>query len=390
MGEFFRRFRARRRLTENAASADVLSACFEAAPQAILVVSREGRIVLANARTEEMFGYFRAEILGRELEMLLPHGFRAVHADHRCDYFVHPRGRPMGSGMGPAGRRKDGSEFPVEIGLAYVNTQNGPLAFGMVSDITERKKAADELQRVNEELRRFSADVEQFAHVASHDLQEPLRMVTNYLQLIERRYNDLLDDDGREFIRYAVDGAVRMKALIADLLDFSRAGTGAAHFVRVATLDIVQDALANLKAAIDESHAQISLDPLPSVVVDPILFTQVFQNLIANAIKFQRDSCPKIHISASRQGREWIFSIRDNGIGIEARHLDRIFRIFERLHSSQEYSGSGIGLAITRKIVERHGGRIWAESQPGIGSTFSFSISAEMESASAARVGSPA
>ncbi len=390
MGEFLRWFRARRRVTENVASADVLSACFEAAPQAILVVSREGRIVLANARTEQMFGYTRDEILGRELEMLLPHRFRTAHSHHRGDYFAHPRVRTMGSGMELAGRRKDGSEFPVEIGLASVNTKTGPLAFGMVSDITERKKAADELQRVNEELRRSSAEVEQFAHVASHDLQEPLRMVTNYLQLIERRYNDLLDDDGREFIRYAVDGAIRMKALIADLLDFSRAGTGAAHFVRVATLDIVQDALANLKAAIDESHAQISLDLLPAVVVDPVLFTQVFQNLIANAIKFQRNSSPKIHISASREGKEWIFSIRDNGIGIEARHLDRIFRIFERLHSSQEYSGSGIGLAITRKIVERHGGRIWVESQPGIGSTFFFSISAEMESANAARVGSPA
>lgn len=250
------------------------------------------------------------------------------------------------------------------------------------------KHGADELQRVNDELRRSSAEVEQFAHVASHDLQEPLRMVTNYLQLIERRYNHLLDDDGREFIRFAVDGAVRMKALIADLLDFSRAGTGAANFHAVSALDIVRNALANLKTALDESGARVSVDPLPTIVVDPILFTQVFQNLIANAVKFQRDGSPQVHVSASRQGSEWIFSVRDNGIGIAPHHLDRIFRIFERLHSSHEYSGSGIGLAITRKIVERHGGRIWVESQPGIGSTFYFSIAAETVSASAARSGS--
>ena len=236
-------------------------------------------------------------------------------------------------------------------------------------------------------LRRTNAEMEQFANVASHDLQEPLRMISGYLQLIERRYNALLDDDGREFIRYAVDGAARMKALITDLLNLSRAGTGAASFRAVNALDLVQNALANLKAALDESGAQVSVEPLPKILVDPVLFAQVFQNLIANGIKFQRDSRPQIIISAVRRGPEWIFSVNDNGIGIEPQHLDRIFGIFERLHSSEDYPGSGIGLAITRKIVERHGGRIWAESQPGIGSTFRFSISAETELASAAGSG---
>lgn len=272
--------------------------------------------------------------------------------------------------------------------IAAAVTVAAAIGFAMINDISGSKRAADELKRVNEELRRSYAELEQFAHVASHDLQEPLRMITSYLQLIERRYDALLDDDGREFIHFAVDGAKRMKALIKDLLDFSRTGTDAANRQAVEARLLLENALTNLKTAIEESGAQITTDPLPTIVADPILFTQVFQNLIANAIKFQKGTAPSVHISVQRQAREWIFSVRDNGIGIEPHHRDRIFRIFERLHNSEQYSGSGIGLAITRKIVERHGGQIWVESQPGTGSTFHFSISAEVEIATAANNGS--
>jgi PAS domain S-box-containing protein len=370
---------------ELTAAQDKMQAFFEGASQAILGVSRNGRISLINRSTEVMFGYTRDELVGQDLEILLPQRFRGVHTAHRAGYFAEPRVRAMGAGMELAGRRKDGTEFPIEIGLSHVNTPEGPMAFGMVSDISERRKAARELERVNEELRRSYSELEQFAHIASHDLQEPLRMVTNYLQLIERRYSAHLDDDGRAFIGFAVDGSKRMKALIKDLLDFSRAGTDPANFRTVPAESILRNALANLKTALDESGAEISIDPLPTIAVDPILFAQVFQNLIANAIKFQNGTTPTVHISARIQDSEWIFSIRDNGIGIEPRHIDRIFRIFERLHSAEVYSGSGIGLAVTRKIVERHGGRIWVESQPGAGSTFYFSLRAETTAANAAR-----
>ncbi len=370
------------------ASEDKLRSCFEAASQAILGVTSKGDISLVNRRTEEMFGYVREELLGQPLAILLPERFRKSHAAHRESYFAEPRVRTMGTGMEFAGLRKDGKEFPVEIGLSHVQTPDGPLAFGMVSDISERKNAADALRRVNEELRRSNVEIEQFAHVASHDLQEPLRMVTNYLQLIERRYDSLLDDDGREFIGFAVDGAKRMKALITDLLDFSRAGTEIANVRKVPVINVVEDALANLKTAIDESGARITVDPLPSLEVDAVLLTQVFQNLIANAIKFQKGTTPSVHISADNSGGTWIFSVTDNGIGIEPHHIDRIFRIFERLHGTEEYAGSGIGLAITRKIVERHGGRIWVKSALGAGSTFYFSLSAEMEKADYAKIGS--
>jgi PAS domain S-box-containing protein len=360
------------------ASEDKLRMCFEGAPNGIISVSSDGRIALVNRRMEAMFGYSRDEMLGQPLELLLPQRFRQIHVGHRNSYFADPRVRVNGAfGMELVGRRKNGTEFPIEVGLSHASTPEGPIAFGMVSDVSARAKAASKLKRVNEELLRSNTDMEQFAHVASHDLQEPLRMVTGYLQLVERRYAPQLDDDGREFITFAVDGARRMKALIRDLLDFSRAGTSAANFREIDTASLLGDALRNLKVAIDESSAAITADPLPTIYGDGVLLTQVLQNLIANALKFHKGTAPCVHVSARREAKEWIFSVRDNGIGIESRHLDRIFRIFERLHSIEEYSGSGIGLAITRKIVERHGGTIWVESQPGAGSTFFFSISAE-------------
>ena len=368
----------RRSNMEPVASEEKLRSYFEAASQAILGVTADGRISLVNRRTEEMFGYSREELLGRELETLLPVRFRHAHVAHRENYFAQPRVRSMGAGMDLAGRRKDGTEFPIEIGLGHANTPDGPLAFGMVSDISERKETADDLKRANEDLRRSNTEMEQFAHVASHDLQEPLRMVTGYLQLVERRYADRLDPSGKEFIAFAVDGAKRMKALIHDLLEFSRAGTSVANFREIDTGAVLDNALHNLKTAIDESGARITSDPLPTIVGDPVLLTQVFQNLIANAIKFQKGTGPSVHISARLQDAAWIYSVRDNGIGMESRYLDRIFRIFERLHSIEEYSGAGIGLAITRKIVERHHGKIWVESQPGEGSTFFFSLSSKM------------
>jgi PAS domain S-box-containing protein len=354
-----------------------LRAFFDAASQPIVVVSGDGRIVLVNQRTAEMFGYQESELMGQPLEILLPERYRSAHVQHRKSYFAEPEVRSMGVGLDLAGRRKDGSEFPVEVGLSCVQTEDGLLAFGMIADITERKRAQQELMHVNAALRRSNAELEQFTYVASHDLQEPLRVVVSYLQLLERRYADRLDQDGLDFLHYAVDGATRMKQLMQDLLRLSRAGTQAVDFRQVAAGTLLEMAKENLKAAIDESSAVITTDALPPVVADAGLLTQVFQNLIANAIKFQtRGVQPRIHVSAAPQGSGWVFSVRDNGIGIEPRHAERIFRMFERLHGNDEYPGSGIGLAIAQRIVERHGGRIWVESTPGDGSTFHFSLPA--------------
>ena len=240
---------------------------------------------------------------------------------------------------------------------------------------------ARDLEQQAQELQRSNAELQQFAYVASHDLQEPLRMITSYLQLLERRYQGWLDADADDFIGFAVDGAARMHELIRDLLAYSRVGTHGQPFQHADTQAILQQVLANLKVAIDESGATITHDPLPMVMADPIQLTQLFQNLVGNALKFRRDIPPQIHVDAERQDNGthgeaayWLFSVRDNGIGIEPQYAERIFVIFQQLHTRDKYPGTGIGLALCKRIVERHGGRIWVESEPGQGSSFFFTL----------------
>jgi light-regulated signal transduction histidine kinase (bacteriophytochrome) len=224
------------------------------------------------------------------------------------------------------------------------------------------------------DLERSNRDLQQFAYVASHDLQEPLRTVASFTQLLAKRYNDKLDDKAREFIGFAVDGSKRMQTLINDLLSFSRVGTRGKALAAVncdAALDTV---LKGLKRSIEESGAVITRDRLPAVLADELQLTQLLQNLVGNAIKFQGSGTPRIRIGAERNGSGWKISVRDNGIGISPEHYERIFVIFQRLHNKKAYPGTGIGLAICKKIAERHGGRIWVEPTAGGGSTFSFTI----------------
>src|SRR5205085_11889192 len=243
---------------------------------------------------------------------------------------------------------------------------------GVGSDITARKRAEaevrrahDELAKKAEELQRSNAELEQFAYVASHDLQEPLRMVSSYTQLLARRYNDKLPGEAQEFMHYVVDGAARMKQLIEDLLAYSRVGTKGKEFKPVPVEAPLKRAIANLHAAISESSAGVTWDALPSVEADEVQLAQLFQNLIGNALKFRGPAVPRIHVSAGEQAGEWRITVADNGIGIEPQYFERIFMLFQRLHTMGEYPGTGIGLAICKKVVERHGGRIWVNSTPG-------------------------
>jgi light-regulated signal transduction histidine kinase (bacteriophytochrome) len=227
----------------------------------------------------------------------------------------------------------------------------------------ERQQAEAELQHQKQDLARSNAELQQFAYVASHDLQEPLRMVTSYLELLERRYKGQLDPKADQFIAYAVDGAVRMQTLINALLSYSRIGTREQLFEPVNCAEVLQDVLTNLQITIAQNNALITHDRLPQVSGDRTQLTQLFQNIINNGIKFRREETPHIHLGVTRLSDKWLFSIRDNGIGIESQYIDRIFVIFQRLHSRSEYPGTGIGLAICKKIVERHGGKLWVESQ---------------------------
>ena len=352
-----------------------LRAYLEAALRAIVAVSAEGRIVFVNGHTEEIFGYTRTELVGQDIRILLPERFHSACSAALGAYFAAPSVRILGRDLDLAGRRKSGAEFPIEIGLSFVQAQEGVIALGFVSDATERQRVRDELAYANAELLRSNAELEQFAHMASHDLQEPLRVITSYLQLLERRYQGKLDGEANEIINCSVDGAARMKRLIDDLLKLSQVGTQPRKCRNVPGEMVVRDAVNDLHAAIQERSAEVTWDhPLPTVTADPTLLVRVFENLIGNGIKFQNNGRPRVHISAREQESECIFSVHDNGIGIEPRESGRIFQIFQRLHASGEYPGTGIGLAIARRIVERHGGRIWYESKPGEGATFFFSI----------------
>ena len=274
--------------------------------------------------------------------------------------------------------KKNGEEFDCEIDIRKISmpTGNTPMFTVFLRDITERKLSVEKLLLLNKELERSNKELQQFAYIASHDLQEPLRMVTSYMQLLSERYKGKLDSNADEFIAYAVDGATRMKSLIEALLAYSRVGTQEKDFTSIECEAILKLALNNLRMALKEEKAAVTHDSLPTIMADQHQIVQLFQNLIGNALKFHNIQSPRIHVSAVLKDKEWIFSVQDNGIGIAPEQSERIFTIFQRLHGREEYAGSGIGLSICRKIIERHKGRIWCESQLGKGTTFHFTLPA--------------
>jgi PAS domain S-box-containing protein len=347
----------------------------EAAPDAMVVVNRDDEIVLLNVRAEEEFGYPRDELLGQKVTNIIPEGFaERLLADGRRSA-AEALAQQIGTGIELYGRRKNGSDFPIEIMLSPLKSTDGILVTAAIRDISARREAEAQLLLKVEELNRSNGELEQFAYVASHDLQEPLRMVASFTQLLSRRYKGKLDADADEFIAFAVDGASRMQRLIQDLLMYSRVGTKTKKLLPTSSETALKLALLNLHETVEQSSAQVTYDPLPTVLSDESQLTQLFQNLVGNAIKYQNSVPPRIHISAARsENKTWMFSVRDNGLGIDPRYFDKIFGMFQRLHKREEFAGTGIGLAICKKIVERHGGTISVESQPGNGSTFSFAL----------------
>lgn len=269
--------------------------------------------------------------------------------------------------------RPDGTTRFLHVEGAAVATSAGVELSGNLQDVTELRFAEQSLQGLTKDLMRSNDELEQFAYVASHDLREPLRIIAGYLGILERRYGPQLPAEAHKFIGAAVEGAARMEQLISHMLEYSRVGTHAADLLPVESEEAFQTALRNLGLVIKETNAEITRGPLPVVVADRAQLVQLFQNFLGNALKFRRGT-PKIHVTATRRASDWEFAIQDNGIGIEEKDFERVFELFQRLHSAQEYSGSGIGLAIAKKIVERHGGKVWVESKLGEGSTFRFTL----------------
>lgn len=353
---------------------------FANSPDAVIMIDPHAStvswpIVDCNEAACRMNGYTREELLGQTVDIL---NVEPGTPEERAEYLERLRREGLVS-IETNHRHKDGHAFPVEISTSVISLNGRELVMGIDRDITERRRLEKEAADRAEDLARSNQELEQFAYVASHDLQEPLRIVAGYAQLLTKRYRGTLGEDADEFIEYMVDGVRRMQALIDALLQYSRVGRKGREMAPV-DLDVAfDDAMANLQAAIEESQARVTRDDLPDVVADRLQLAQLFQNLIGNALKFKGEEPPAVHVGAERHNGEWILEVRDNGIGIEPQYVDRIFDIFERLHSRERYDGTGIGLSICKKIVERHGGRIWVESDAGRGSAFRFTIPATQE-----------
>lgn len=347
------------------------------ATDAVICVDDSQRIIFFNEGAERIFRYEPEEVLGQPLDLLIPDRFASAHRRKVSEFGESPVvARQMGERGEIAGKRRCGEIFPAEASISKLNVGDRTIYTAVLRDITDRHEAQEELARQAEELARSNAELEQFAYVASHDLQEPLRMVASYTQLLARRYRGQLDADADEFIEFAVDGVRRMQSLINDLLAYSRVGRGT-ELTSVSTAAIVGSTLTALAHAITETDAKVTFQDLPTVHGDETQLRQLFQNLIQNGLKFHKPGVPpKVHIDAVDSGDFWHFRVADEGIGIAPEFRERIFVIFQRLHSRAEYPGTGIGLAICRKIVERHGGRIWVESDDN-GTIFHFTLPKE-------------
>jgi len=356
-----------------------LAAIVESSDDAIIGKDLDGMITSWNRGAEQVYGFTAQEAIGRSVAILAPPDrqeeissiLRRIQAGDRIAPYETKR------------LRKDGTVIDISLTVSPIKDAGGRIvgASAIGRDITLAKRAEEALLEAHEVLRertaelvQFNTELQRFTYVASHDLQEPARTVSNFCELLERRYGERLDDRGREWVGYAVAGSRRMQKLIADLLEYSRLQGRMNLFVPTDCAAALEDALDNLRSSIGEMRARITHDPLPSVMADASQLVQLFQNLIGNAIKFRGEGTPRVHVSAEPREKEWIFSVRDNGIGIEPRHRDQIFEVFRRLHPQGKYSGTGIGLAICKRVVEQHHGRIWVESEPGRGSVFHFSL----------------
>ncbi|MGA1790508.1 MAG: PAS domain S-box protein [bacterium] len=341
-----------------------------------ICIMQDERVKFCNQRQIELTGYSAEEIIDTSFTRYIVTDELKKNRKH---YERFMRGKEDALRFETALIHKTGRTIDVEVSVSAVHYEGRRAALVFTRDITHRKKMEEKLHHTLKDLERSNAELAEFAYVASHDLQEPLRMVASYVQLLESRYKGKLDADADEFIGFAVDGADRMQRLIQDLLKYSRVGTHGQPFEMNDCRIIFQEVLVNLRKSIEESGAVISHDPLPIIMSDASQINQLFQNLISNAIKYRGKEPPRIHISAQKNNNHWLFSVGDNGIGIEPDYTEHIFKIFQRLQNAREFPGNGIGLAICKKIVERHNGHIWVESEPAKGSKFYFTIPNEKE-----------
>ncbi|WP_456461511.1 sensor histidine kinase [Reichenbachiella sp.] len=346
----------------------------ESAPDAMVIAERNGRVQLINQQITNLFEYEKDEIVGGSVEQLIPERYRRLYKGHRSGFFDIPDIEQQGRVVELIGTKKSGEEFPMEVSLSPLETDDGDLVCAAIRDISFRKNAEESMELYSQQLQNKNKELEQFTYVASHDLQEPLRTITSFSEMLMTNYKDQFDETGKKSLRFILDATGRMSQLIKGLLDYGRLGKSDSK-ENINCNDLMVDLKKDLATGLKESNTKLEVSDLPVVKGHPIELRLLLQNLISNGMKFSKpDEPPVIHVKAKRKRGEVVFCVEDNGIGIAEEHRDRIFEIFQRLHNKDKYEGTGIGLAHCRKIVELHGGQIWVESEPDKGSSFYFSI----------------
>lgn len=375
-----------RDISDRKKASERFRALLETAPDSMVIVNRNGNIIIVNQQAEQMFGYKREEMVGKNVAMLMPARYRQAHSGHTLSYFEKPNVRPMGRDLELFGIRKDGVEFPIEISLSPIETEDGVNATAAIRDITDRRNAERKMKRYLEKIEQSNRDLEQFANVASHDLREPLRKIRTFCDRLNAKYRQAMNEDGHQYIDRMIDSADRMSLLMENLLIYSRLSSSHNPYEQVDLGQVLADVLSDLETIVDESGAVIEIGDMPVIEGDAHQMRRLMQNLLSNALKFRREGVrPEIRISScpsrwvENTAGDWEdfvdITIEDNGIGVPAEYRQKIFDMFQRLHSRTEYSGTGVGLAIVERIVNQHGGRVNVEgAAAGSGARFTVTL----------------